>query len=296
MTHMTRRSAFAALACVCVPEVFARGSRLFRVGLSAPDFATIERGVAGRLGVAVFDAASGRRLAWRADERFPMCSTFKWLLAAQVLSRVDAGLERSERVLPYGERDLLDFSSVTRANVGRGGLPVLELAAAAVSHSDNTAANLLLNASGGPASLTRYLRELGDPLTRLDRMEPELNSATPGDARDTTTPHAMLENMQRLLLAGGLGGDSRAKLVDWLVASVTGAGKLRAGLPSTWRVGDKTGMGGHGSTNDVAIAWPPGREPLLIASYLTETAAPVAARNGALAELARQVAGWAGEA
>jgi len=145
----------------------------------------MERKLGGRVGVAALDVRTGRRLAYRADERFPMCSTFKWLLAAQVLSRVDAGQEQLARVVPYSKADLLDYAPVTRAHVGEGAMKVKELLAAAIQYSDNTAANLLLSAAGGPAALTSYLRQLGDPSTRLDRMEPDLNSALPGDVRDT---------------------------------------------------------------------------------------------------------------
>ena len=288
---LSRRTLIAAMVGAVVPPTFPRGHRRSL----AEDFAAIEYKVAGRLGVAVLDTESGRSLAWRADELFPMCSTFKWLLAAQVLSQIDAGEEQGDRVLPYSDADMLGHSSVTRANLDKGGLPVLELAAAAVSQSDNAAANLLLNAVGGPASLTAYLRNLGDPVTRLDRMEPELNAATPGDPRDTTTPFAMIENMRHLLLADGLSEESRTKLTDWLVASVTGREKLRAGLSAAWPVGDKTGMGGYGSTNDVAIVWPSRRKPVLIAAYLTETSAGVPSRNNALADVGRQVTFWVTE-
>jgi beta-lactamase class A len=275
-----------------VPPLFARR---FRPVALAIDFAPIEQRVAGRLGVAVLDTESGRSLAYRADELFPMCSTFKWLLAAQVLARIDAGEEQGDRVIPYSESDILDHSPVSRANLDKGGLPVLDLAAAAVSQSDNTAANLLLNAAGGPASLTGYLRDLGDQVTRLDRMEPQLNAGTPGDPRDTTTPFAMVENMSHLLLGGALSEGSRAKLIEWLVGSVTGLQKLRAGLLAAWPVGDKTGMGGYGSTNDVAIVWPSGRKPVLIAAYLTETAAGVPSRDNALADVGREVTFWVTE-
>lgn len=255
-------------------------------------FADIERRVAGRLGVMAFDVATGRRLGYRANERFPMCSTFKWLLVAHVLSRVDLGEERLERRVPYGPSDVLEYAPVTREHVGEGALSVSALCAAAVEHSDNTAANLLLASVGGPSGLTAYLRRIGDSVTRLDRIEPELNSATPGDPRDTTSPGAMSEDLRRVLLGRALSDASRELLVDWLVGNTTGAAKLRAGLPGHWRVGDKTGMGAHGSTNDVAIVWPAAESPLLVAAYLTESAAPAGERNGALAEVGRLIAEW----
>jgi beta-lactamase class A len=255
----------------------------------------IERRLNGRLGVSVVDTATGRQLAWRDGERFPMCSTFKWLLAAHVLSRVDAGVEQLKRRIQYGERDLLDYAPVTKARVADGSMSVEDLCDAIVRHSDNTAANLLLGTVGGPTGLTAYLRTIGDPTSRLDRLEPELNSAEPGDPRDTTTPSAMVSNLRAVLIGDSLSGSSRDRLTAWLVGNTTGDTKLRAGLPRTWRVGDKTGMGANGATNDVAIVWPSGRsQPTLVAAYLTGTAAPVADRNGALAEVARVVTGWLG--
>ncbi len=259
----------------------------------APNFGGIERQVAGRLGVAVLDTATGRRLAYRADERFAMCSTFKWLLGAQILARADAGTERLSRVLPYGEKDLLEYAPVTRAHVREGGMTISGLVSAAIQYSDNTAANLLLQTVGGPASFTAYVGQLGDHITRLDRVEPDLNSAIPGDARDTTTPNAMVANLRMVLLGDHLGRAARGQLVAWLVGNATGADKLRAGLPATWRVGDKTGMGAHGATNDVAVTWPVSREPILVAAYLAETEAGVAGRNDALAKVGHAVGRWA---
>ncbi|HET9982020.1 MAG TPA: class A beta-lactamase [Longimicrobiales bacterium] len=279
----------AALAALTGPMAAGRAettgsSRRFRQRL-----ADIERRVAGRLGVAVLDVGTGRRLGYREHERFPMCSTFKWLLVAQVLSRVDRGEERLERRVPYGPSDLLEYAPVTREHVSEGAMSVSALCDAAIRYSDNTAANLLLPTVGGPAGLTAYLRGIGDPATRLDRMEPELNSAVPGDPRDTTTPAAMLANLRRVLLGRELSDASRERLLGWLVGNTTGAAKLRAGLPGHWRVGDKTGMGEHGATNDVAIVWPARGAPLLVAAYLTESMVPVDARNEALADVGRLV-------
>lgn len=257
----------------------------------APEFGNIERQVAGRLGVAVLDTATGRRLAYRADERFAMCSTFKWLLGAQILSRADAGTEQLSRVVPYGDADLLEYAPVTRAHV-REGMTISGLVAAAIQYSDNTAANLLLQAVGGPASFTAYLRQLGDRITRLDRIEPDLNSAVPGDARDTTSPNAMVADLRVVLLGNHLGHAARAQLIAWLVGNTTGAEKLRAGLPARWRVGDKTGMGAHGATNDVAVTWPAERGPVLVAAYLADTEASVARRNDALAKVGHAVNQW----
>jgi beta-lactamase class A len=155
--------------------------------------------------------------------------------------------------------------------------------------SDNTAGNLVLKALGGPDGLTRFARELGDPTTRLDRWEVELNEAATGDLRDTTTPDVMVENIRKLILGNALRAKSRDQLTAWFVANKTGDARLRAGLPRNWRVGDRTGTGDNGATNDVAVAWPPGREPIIICVYLTETKAQPEHRNAAIAEVGRSV-------
>lgn len=249
--------------------------------------AGIERKSGGRLGVAVIDTASGERAVHRGDERFPMCSTFKFVLVAGVLARVDKGEERFERRMPFGEKDLLEYAPVTRARVKEGGLTVAELCDAAITVSDNTAANLLLSTMGGPEGLTAYLRTLGDTVTRLDRNEPTLNEATPDDPRDTTTPVAMLGNLNKLLIGDALSAKSRERLMQWLMANKTGDTLLRAGLPEGWQIGDKTGRGGHGTTNDIAILWPPGYSPMLITAYLTNTPAEPDQREAVVATIAR---------
>lgn len=256
-------------------------------------FAEIERRVRGRLGVAVLDTGSTRHLEHRAEERFPMCSTFKLLLASSILAHVDAGRERLAREVPYREADLLAYAPITRAHVREGQMSVGALCAAAIQYSDNTAANLLLRTIGGSRALTSYVRTLGDEVTRLDRTEPTLNESIPGDPRDTTTPAAMLADMRRVLLGDVLSPASRAQLIEWLVGNTTGGARLRAGLPTTWRVGDKTGTGERGSTNDVGILWPERRAPILIAAYLTECEAPASEPNAALADVARVAASLA---
>ncbi len=196
-----------------------------------------------------------------------MCSTFKFLAAAAVLHRVDGKEEQLGRMIPYTRADLLEYAPVTTEHVKEGGMTLGGLCAAALELSDNTAANLLLKTIGGPEGLTRYARSLGDQQTRLDRIEPDLNSAIPGDERDTTTPAAMLGNLRALLLTNALSPASRQQLGTWLEKNKTGAEMLRAGVPGDWRVGDKTGRGAHGATNDIAILRPPGKAPILVAVY-----------------------------
>ena len=252
-------------------------------------FAELERRSGGRLGVAAFDSASGRRIGHRSEERFPMCSTFKFLAAAFVLARVDRGEERLDRRIVYSTQDLVTYSPVTKDHVGPAGLSVAELCDATMTLSDNTAGNLLLASFGGPAGLTAYARSLGDQTTRLDRIETALNEGLPGDPRDTTSPVAMLGTMHRLLLGDALSAASRERLTGWLVANKTGDKRLRAGMPG-WKVGDKTGTGGNGSANDIAIVWPTGRAPLLVTVYYTGSTTSDEARNEVIAEAGRIVA------
>ena len=249
-----------------------------------------EADAGGRLGVAVLDTASGARFAWRGDERFAMCSTFKLLMVAAVLARVEAGHERLDRRLAVTAPDLTGYAPVTEKHVGPEGLSVAELCEAAMVWSDNGAASLLLPTIGGPDGLTRFARGLGDSATRLDRPEPALNDAVRGDARDTTTPRAMLADLDAILLGAALASASRQRLTGWMTDCRTGVHRLRAGLPPGWRIGHKTGTGDHGSTNDIAILWPPGRAPLLVTAYLTDTQAPTDRCEAALAAVARAVA------
>jgi beta-lactamase class A len=208
-----------------------------------------------------------------------MCSTFKLLAAAAALKRVDEGTERLDRKVAYAAVDLLDYAPVARAHVADGGMSVAHLCAAAIDWSDNTAGNLILQSIGGPAGFTQFVRSLGDSVTRLDHIEPALNASTPGDERDTTSPRAMLGDMRAVLLGSALSETSRGRLESWLVDDKVGDKRLRAGLPPSWRVGDKTGSGDNGSTNAIAIIRPPGRAPLLAAVYFTGSTASMDARN-----------------
>lgn len=240
--------------------------------------ATLEAKAGGRLGVCVLDPIRGRTLAYRADERFPLTSTFKALAAAAVLARVDAGVEQLDRRILYSERDLLSYAPVTKAHVAEG-MTLGELCAAAIDYSDNTAGNLQLEAIGGPAGLTAYLRTLGDEVSRLDRVEPDLNEAAPGDLRDTTSPRAYAQNLRTLVMGDKLSQASRAQLEAWLIADKVGDKRLRAGLPADWRIGDKTGSGERGTANTIAILRPPGRGPLLAGVFFTDADASMDARN-----------------
>jgi beta-lactamase class A len=250
----------------------------------------IERSVGGRVRVFALDTGSGRHLSQREDERFALCSTFKWALAAAILARVDRGKLALDERVHYGQSDLLDHAPTTREHVADGSMTIEALAKAAITNSDNTAANLLLTKVDGPPGLTVFFRHLGDAVTRLDRTEPSLNENIRGDVRDTTSPRAMVSLMQSVLCGDVLSRGSRDRLVDWLSACETGLDRLRAGLPADWAVGDKTGTGLDGAVNDVALAIPPGRPPILIASYFSESTSALPLLNAAHAEVARIVA------
>lgn len=243
----------------------------------------------GRLGVSVLDTTTGVPIHHKGGERFPMCSTFKLLAAAAIIKDAGSKLERLERRVRIDQTDIVENSPVTREHVGGEGMTLRELCDAAITRSDNTAGNALLKNIGGPAGLTSFARSLGDKVTRLDRTETELNEAAPGDPRDTTTPNAMAANLRRLLLGDVLLPEGRDQLGKWLIANKTGDSRLRAGLPQAWRVGDKTGAGEHGTTNDVAIVWPPQRSPLIIAVYLTGASLDANGRNDVIASVGREL-------
>jgi beta-lactamase class A len=246
----------------------------------------LDRKHGGRLGVAILDSGNGRIVAHRGEERFAMCSTFKFVAAAFALARVDRGEEELERRVSYSKADLITYSPVTEKHVDKG-MTVAELCDAAVTLSDNAAGNLLLDSFGGPKGLTEYLRSLGDEASRLDRREPELNEATPGDPRDTTTPVAMAGVLRQTVLGAALSPASRQQLTAWLVANKTGDKRLRAGVPKGWRIGDKTGTGNNNATNDIGVLWPPGRAPLIVTAYYTESRASFPEREAVLAEVGR---------
>jgi beta-lactamase class A len=286
-----RRAFLVGLAVLASAQARAASPLSAEAANKANDqIAALEAREGGRLGVAVLDTASGSSLAHRAEERFPMCSTFKLLAAAAVLSRVDAGAEKLDRKIPYGQADLLEYAPVTKAHVAEGAMSLGDLCAAAIDWSDNTAANLLLQAIGGPAGFTQFARSLGDDVTRLDRNEPTLNTAIPGDERDTTSPLAMLRAMRAVLLDKKLSETSRRQLETWLIGDKVGDKRIRAGLPPSWRVGDKTGSGDNGTANTIAILWPPGRAALLATVYYTGSSASVDARNEVHKEIGAIVA------
>ena len=287
MSIRVSRRKFLALTAFSLPG-WVRAASSHVTDLPA-SLATLERANGGRLGVAILDTATGSRSSYRADERFPMCSTFKFLLAAAVLQRVDRHQESAERLLPIPSGPLLSNSPLTEPHAG-GAMTIGALCQAIITQSDNTAANLLLETIGGPPGVTKFARSIGDAVTRLDRTELSLNEALDGDPRDTTSPAAMVGNLEGVLLGGVLSADSRRQLTQWMQASLTCRNCLRAGLPSDWRVADKSGSNGSHTRNDISIIWPTGHPPIIVAAYITQCAGPDSKRETLLASIGKLVA------
>ncbi len=293
MNHggISRRQALQ-WACGSIAGVqFARASSVLGAKAPIASIADYEESSGGHVGVYAENIASGAKLSWRADERFVMCSTFKASLAACVLSRVDQGRESLESLVHYAAADLQDFHApVAQENLSKGFLSVKEMCQAAVEQSDNACANLLLARIGGPQVLTEFWRKIGDPVTRLDDYEPQLNRTPAGGLQNTTTPMAMAATLRRLTLGNTLSEASRRTLTDWLVHCRTGGNRLRAGLPSQWIIGDKTGNNGQDAAGDIAIAWPHPDVPIVMSAY-TRGGSPTSAQFDRLfADIGKSVA------
>jgi beta-lactamase class A len=242
-----------------------------------------------RIGVAILDVDGAMRGGLHANERFAMCSTFKFLAVAAVLHRVDTGEDKLDRFIKYGERDILAWAPVTKQHLREGGMALEALCFAAIAYSDNTAGNLLLQTLGGPAGLTAYTASLGDEVTHLDRMEPQLNEVVDGDTRDTTTPLAMLSDMQKILLGDALSLQAREKLESWLAQNTTGEGMIRAVVPQGWRVGDKTGRNETRNTNDIAIIRRPDGKVILLCIFVDALNAPAERRAKMIANATKEL-------
>ena len=263
--------------------------------ISTPERATLDRQLAaleqqhqGRIGVALYHPDTGLSYGYRAEERFPFASTFKALLAAAVLQRSEFDPQWLQQVVHYRAEDLLSYAPITRPHLARG-MSREALAIASVQYSDNTAANLLLEALGGLSEFNRFVAALGDQKFRLDRQEPDLNSALPGDDRDTTTPAAMAKTLSRLTLGNGLAAPQQARFNAWLKGNTTGDAAIRAGVPTGWLVGDKTGGGGYGTTNDIAVLLPTQGAPMVLALYFTQSTPDAKPQQAGLAEATRLV-------
>jgi beta-lactamase class A len=226
----------------------------------------LERRHGGRLGVCAQD--DSRRVAWRSDERFAYCSTFKLFLAAATLERIQRGQERLDRAIPIHKSDMLAHAPTTQPAIGST-LTVEQLCKGTVELSDNPAANILIREMGGLDAWRSWYRAVGDSVTRVDRLETELNTAIPDDPRDTTTPAQTVANLDKVLLGSLLTPAHRSLLEGWLVNTPTGAGRIKAGVPAGYRVAHKTGTGAKASYNDIGMVWPSKGAPILIAVYFT---------------------------
>ncbi len=286
---------FSPLATLALPAATAFAASPAsdrRAAMAARRLRELEATAQGRLGVHLIDTATGDEFGHRADERFMMLSSFKLLASAVVLSRVDAGNESLQRRITYSRGDLVTYSPVTEKYVGEG-MTLAQLCEATLTTSDNTAANLILASYGGPATLTALARKLGDRVTRLDRIETDLNVKAADPDFDTTTPRAMARTMQKVVLGDALSAPSRERLQQWLVANTTGGKRLKAGLPPDWRIGEKTGTN-RTDANDIGVIWPPNRKPWLVTAYLAGSQAPSEVREATLAQVGALVQELAG--
>ncbi|HTJ70389.1 MAG TPA: class A beta-lactamase [Actinospica sp.] len=251
-------------------------------------FAALESEFHANLGLYALDTGSGRTVAFNADERFAFCSTIKAMAASVLLQRETD--QQLNQVIKYGKSDLVDYSPVTSLHVGTG-MTLTAIMAAAIDVSDNTANNLMLEQLGGPSALQTALRGLGDTTTNVDRNEPTVNTATPGDPRDTTSPRAFATDLRAFVLGNALSSSRRAQLVSWLQANTTGGPYIRAAVPTGWKVGDKTGNGDYGTRNDIAVVWPPDNAaPIVIAVLSNRGANQNATSNDALIADAAKIA------
>ena len=283
---MLHRRSF--LQIVATLPLWAISSRAFAQSSKNPtaQFAELETRFGARLGVFALDTARGVQIHYRAAERFPLLSTFKVMAVAAVLKRSERETNLLSQRVRYNKTNLVTYSPITQKHLANG-MTIGELCAAALQYSDNTAGNLLLRLLGGPQALTRFARSTGNNAFRLDRWETALNSAIPGDARDTATPEAMARTLRNFALGNALAPTSRAQLIEWLCGNTTGDKRIRAAVPRGWKVGDKTGSGDYGTANDIAVIFPPNRAPIVMAIYTTHKVADAKRSEQLIVEAAR---------
>jgi len=291
ITNTFRKTALMAAAVM--PLLFGSAPVLAQTSADAATIkqklAELEKSSGGRLGVALINTADNSQIVYRGEERFPMCSTSKVMAASAVLKQSETNQTLLNKRVEIKKSDLVNYNPITEKHLDTG-MTLGELGAAAIEYSDNTAMNKLIAELGGPAGVTKFARSIGDATFRLDRTEPSLNTAIPGDKRDTTSPLAMAKSLQNLALGKALGEPQRAQLVEWLKGNTTGGESIRAGLPATWVVGDKTGSGDYGTTNDIAVIWPENHAPLVLVTYFTQPHQDAKARKDVLAAAAKIVA------
>lgn len=231
--------------------------------------AQLEKESGGRLGLAFIDTANNSEILYRAKERFPMCSTSKVMVVSSILKASERSIGLLDNKVLIKESDLVNYNPITGSYVGQE-MTIAELSKAALQYSDNTAMNKLLTFVGGPMKVTKYARSIGDTKFRLDRKEPELNTAIPNDRRDTTTPLAMATSLKNITTGDVLDKQSRTILINWMKGNTTGNESIKAGIPSDWVIVDKTGAGEYGTTNDIAVIFPKHSKPIILAIYFTQ--------------------------
>lgn len=283
MVAYNRRRRILLMRAATLPLVVycLTGNALSPITIEAEKFQALEKEANGRIGLYAWDTGSQKTVEYRANERFQMASTFKAMLVGAVLHLSMADEELLNQRIYYSQADLVGWSPITEKHVSEGML-VGELCAAIVQYSDNAAANLLLRKIGGPLALTNFMRSIGDDVFRLDRYELELN--TPNEEQwDTSSPAAMAKSLYRLALGDVLAKEQQQLFQEWLKGNTTGSESIRAGVPQNWVVGDKTGSGPYGITNDIAVLWPDQGAPVVMAIYFVQRDENAQARRDVLA-------------
>jgi len=241
-----------------------------------------------RIGVAIYDVAANDLWNYNGNVRFPLMSTFKTLACAKLLADVDKGLQSFDTSTVISPTSLIDWSPITEKHLGKE-MSLKQACSAAMIMSDNTASNIVLNGIKGPKALTQFMRSIGDDITRLDRIEPELNEALDGDKRDSTTPNAIVKSLHTLLFGNVLSQASKIQLKQWMIDNKVTGSLLRSVLPKSWSIADRSGSGGYGSRGITAVVWSDKRTPVIISIYLTQTTASFSERNKAIADIGKEI-------
>ncbi|WP_312477909.1 class A beta-lactamase [Kosakonia cowanii] len=249
----------------------------------------LENKSGGKLGLTVVDTSDGTTYSWRGDEKFPLCSTSKVMVVAAILKKSESDTNLLAKKITINKSDMVNYNPITSKYIDSS-MTITELSKAALQYSDNAAMNKLLSYLGGPRYATQFARTIGDKAYSLDRNEPGLNTAIPSDSRDTTTPSAMAETLNKLILGSALKKEQKAKLTEWMKGNTTGLNSIKAGLPAEWTVADKTGSGDYGTTNDVAVIWPKNHAPVILTTYFTQPEKDASARKDVLASAAKLIA------
>lgn len=281
------------LKLIYKPAVIFLLSMLTLVTSSQADILTeqikkIEKNLGARVGVAIYDTQSKALWSYKGDTRFPLMSTFKTLACAKLLADAESGVVDMNSTTIIDADSLITWSPVTKKQVGEK-ISLKQACTATMVMSDNTAANIVLTGINGPSALTAFMRAIGDDITRLDRIEPDLNEAIDGDLRDSSTPNAMVASLNTLLFGEVLSADSKLQLKEWMMDNNVSDDLLRAVLPEGWSIADRSGAGGFGSRGITAIVWSEHRSALIISIYLTQTSASFAQRNAAIASIGKTI-------